>query len=291
MKRILTSAAAAAAVVVAGGGLIVGLSSGAQAASAPPWEPDANSVGALVFYDSSGHAVTSGSLKDSPIAAYVEGTKAIRAGDTTATLEGYLPVSGEVPGQWSGEALSTSTTYPNSAAPGALGSANLPVASGKAGDLSIADLVSDFPTTSKPGYKGVYQLRLVTSGPQESVTPQYDSADIVISGSTWSIVYDGAAVQLKSTKVTLTASKSAIKKGAKVTLTATESPAIGGKVTFLDGTKKLGSAKVKSGTATFSTKKLKPGRHKLKATFTPSSSSYGVSTSKGVKVKVVKAKK
>lgn len=288
MKRILTSAAAAAAVVVAGGGLIVGLSSGAQAASAPPWEPDTNSVGALVFYDSSGHAITSGSLKDSPIAAYVEGTKAIRSGDTTATLEGYLPVSGEAPGQWSGEALSTSTKYPNSAAPGALGSANLPVVSGKAGDLSIADLVADFPTTSKPGYKNVYQLRLVTSGPQESVTPQYDSADIAVSGSTWSIVYDGAAVQLKSTKVSLAVSKSAIKKGAELTLTATESPAIAGKVTFLDGSKKLGSAKVNAGKATLTTKKLKAGSHKLKASFKPTSSSYGVSTSKSVKVKVKK---
>jgi hypothetical protein len=287
MKRILTSVAAATVAAVASGGLLAGLATSAQAAGAPPWEPDASSVGGLIFYNAAGHAVTSGSTKDSPIAAYVEGAKVIRSGDTTATLEGYLPVSGEDPGQWSGEALSASTKYPNSGAPGALGSAGLPVATGAAGDLSVADLASNFPTTSKAGYTNVYQIRLVTSGPQESVTPQYDSADIAISGSTWSVVFDGSAVSVKATKVSLKASKTSVKKGAKVTLTAKESPAIAGKVSFLDGSKKLGTVAVKAGKATFSTTKLKAGNHKLKAKFTPTNSTtYGVSTSKTVKVKV-----
>jgi hypothetical protein len=288
MKRILTSVAVATVAAVASGGLLAGLAATAQAAAAPPWEPDASSVGGLIFYNAAGHAITSGSTKDAPIAAYVEGAAAIRSGDTKATLEGFLPVSGEKPGQWSGEALSGSTTYPSSTAPAPLKSATLPVVTGGASDLSVADLVADFPTTSKPGYKNVYQLRLVTSGPQESVTPQYDSADIAVSGSTWSLVFDGSAVKLHATKVTLKASKTSIKKGKKLSLTVKEAPAIAGKVSILDGSKKLATVTVKNGKAKFATKKLKVGNHKLRAKFTPSSSTYAVSTSKAVKVKVSK---
>jgi hypothetical protein len=60
-------------------------------------------------------------------------------------------------------------------------------------------------------------------------------------------------------------------------------------VTFLDGSKKLGKATVKAGKAKFSTKKLKVGKHKLKAKFKPTSKANGATaTSKVVKVKVVR---
>lgn len=380
LRRVTTTAAAA---VLAGSGLLCA-ASGARASTAPPWEPDGSSVGGLIFFDSAGDIVTGGSVNDSPIAAYVEGTNALRAGDTKATLFGYLPVDGQVPGQFSGEAMSASVAYPPAGAPNAV-SATLPVVTGADDDESVATLAADFPNNdvSDDGYAGLYQLRLKTSAPEQSLTTTYDSADIQITGDTWSVVYSntqtatattltvspsssayhGTAVTLKAsvtpstaagtvqfrdgtkllssvpvsagaasystktladgthkltatfvptsataysqssstahsltvkahpTATKLKASKTSIKKGKKLTLTATETPKVAGSVTFYDGTKKLAKVTAKSGKATYATKKLKKGTHKIKAVFTPSNTANdSASTSKVVKVKVVKAK-
>ena len=84
----------------------------AGATSTPPWEPDPGSVGGLVFYNSSGQVVTGGSITDSPIAAYVQGSSTVRTGDTVATLYGYLPVNGQPTSEWSGK-LGLTTIFPN----------------------------------------------------------------------------------------------------------------------------------------------------------------------------------
>jgi hypothetical protein len=382
MKRILTSVAGVAVAVLASGGLVAGFAGSGHAAVPPPWEPDNSSVGGLTFYNAAGAVITGGSTSDSPLAAYVEGSSTVRSGDKTATLQGYLPVKGQVPGQWSGEALSGSTSYPNGSAPAPLKTATLPVVSGGSGDLTIADLVADYPNpdSTSDGYANIYQLRLVTSAPNESVSVKYDSADIEVTGSTWSVVYTQAptkkttttltvspaksvvhgstvtlravispaaakgkveflngsrvlktvnlasgkgsfstkslpggtarltaryvptigggygasksvvhslTVKAQATRVSLKASRSSIKVGQKLTLTINESPAAAGKVAIFDGSKKIGTVKVKSGKATFATKKLKAGTHGLKATFTPSNPHNDkASTSKVVKVKV-----
>ena len=375
------SAAGIAALIIAGGALLT-TGGAAHATTPPPWEPDANSVGGLLFFNASGTQITGGNITDSPLAAYVEGTTTIRNGDDKATLFGYLPVNGEVPGQWQGEALGASTVYPNSSAPVPLKTAVLPVETGANGDETVGELAVDFPNldTSSDGYAGIYQLRLRTSSTKGGgLTPGYDSADILISGSTWSVVYSntalttttalsvtpsgsvfhGTSVALKatvspssavgsvgfydgskllksvavsggkasyttkaltdaahklkatftptnptsftastssthtltvkahSTSVVLKSSAATIKKGKKLTLTATESPALTGKVTFYDGSKKLATVSVKKGKATFATKKLATGTHSLKAVFTPSNlANDKASTSKTVKVKV-----
>ncbi len=353
--------------------------------TAPPWEPDPDSVGGLLFFNSAGDEITGGSITDSPIAAYVEGTNTIRAGDVKATLFGYLPVEGESTGEFQGESLGESTAYPNSSAPAPLNTATLPVETGASGDEDLSELESDFPNNGTGAYAGMYQLRLRTSPPpgEGGLTIDYDSADIQITGDTWSVVYtqapqtpttttlsvspstsarfgsnvrltatvspsaaagtvkftegsstiksvavtDGTAeyttdklaagtaklaatfvptdsatyggsssathdlkITAASTTTTLKASKSSVKEGTKVTLTAKESPSsAAGSVEFYDGSKKLGSATVKGGVATYSTTKLPVGTDSLKAVFTAKDKAdYGSSTSKTVKVKVTK---
>jgi 5'-nucleotidase len=96
-------------------------------------------------------------------------------------------------------------------------------------------------------------------------------------------------VKAHATKTTLKASKAKIAKGKKLSLSATVAPAVAGKVTFLDGSKKLTTVAVKKGRAEFSVTTLKVGTHKLTATFTPTNTANdGRSTSKTVKVKVTK---
>ena len=244
----------------------------------PPWEPDPNSVGGLTFYNSSGDVITGGSINDSPIAAYVQGGAVVNPLDTRATLYGYLPVNGQSPGQFSGEALGASTLYPNSSAPAPLNTSTLPLETGASGDETIAELMSDFPNldTSNDGYANMYVLRLKTTRPGSNNTT-YDSADIMISGSTWSIVY-GAVTP---TTTTLTASPpSPQPSGTSVTLTATVTTGAPGTVQFEEGSTDIGSpVTVSGGTAQTSTSTLPVGADDLSAVFTPTAGSgYSGST-------------
>jgi hypothetical protein len=190
MKRLVTLVAGIAVAAVASGGVLTGLTGSAHAAATPPWEPDHSSVGSLTFYNSAGTKITGGSTSQ-PIAAFTEGGATVRSGDNVATLFGYLPVKGQVPGQWSGEQLSGSTSYPNASAPGQLASASHPVVTGATADETVAQLVADYPNTdtSTDGYAHAYQIRLLTSKPQEGISTTYDSADILVTGSTWSVLY------------------------------------------------------------------------------------------------------
>lgn len=283
MKRLMTSVAAVAVATVASGGLLAGFATSASAATNPPWEPDGSSVGGLTFYDASGNQITGGSINDAPIAAYVQGTSTVRSGDTKATLFAYTPVSGQAPGTWSGEALSSSTTYPNSGAPGALATSSLPLVSGSSDDENVATYEADFPnsdTSTTDGYAGIYQLRLKTSASGQTITSGYDSADIEVSGDTWSVVYP--APTLTGTTTTLTTNPTGPQvEGTSVELDASVSPAVPGTIQFEDGTTDIGTAQTVdgSGDASVTTSTLAVGSHSLHAVFTPAQfSAYQGST-------------
>jgi hypothetical protein len=281
MNKFIRSISALAATALVSGALTTALASVASAAGAPPWEPDANSAGSLVFYNAAGQQITGGTLSSAPFAAYVQGTATLRSGDTKATIYGYLPVNGETPGQWSGEAISASTTFPNGSAPGALASSTLPVVSGTSNDESLATLAADFPNTdsSSDGYAGLYQLRLKTSASGLSQTSKYDSVDIQITGSTWSVVYP--AVTLTPTTTVLTTTPTSPQyAGTSVTLTATITPAAPGSVQFEVGGTDIGSpVTVSAGQASLLTSSLPQGTDSLSAVFTPATFSiYSGST-------------
>ena len=268
-KAVVTSAVVA---LVIGTGLTVGVIA-ASASGNPPWEPVANppEVGSLTFYNAAGQQITGGSTTDQPFAAYIQGSTVLHAGDVKATVLGYTPVDGEAPGAWTGEAISASTTYPNASAPGDLGTSSLPLVTGAAGDESIATYVGDIPNadTSSDGYAGLYVLRVKTSGTSAGVSTSYDSADIQVTGSTWSVVYPTPT--LSTTTTTLTTSPTSPQvAGTSVTLTATVSPSAPGTVQFESDGSDIGSpATVTGGTATLSTTALPAGTDNLSAVFTP----------------------
>lgn len=282
-------AAAAATLAVAAGATVSAL------AATPPWQQsgnvnhDPNRVGTLAFYNAAGKQIFGGSLNESPIAAYVVGSKAIEAGDTKATLYAYLPQSGTPAAGWTGSALTAATDFPNSGAPGALGSSTLPLETGAAGDTSLADFIATHPNTSTAAaYKNVYELRLRTSAPGRPIAAKYDAADVVVTGSTWQVVYPSGATVTKTKTTTTLAVSTKPRAGVKTTLTATVKPAAAGSVNFTDGTKKLGSVKVARGKAVLKVK-LKAGKQTVTATFTPTSSTVlGSKASK--KITVAKAK-
>jgi len=228
-----------------------------------------------VFYNATGQQVTGGNLTDSPVAAYVEGTATIRSGDTKATLYGYSPVALTAPGTWNGEALGSSTTYPNASAPVPLNTSTLPVQTGASGDEDIATLMSDLPNNnaSGSGYENLYQLRLKTTQAGQQPNVKYDSADISINSTagTWSVVYP--AITSTATTTALTASPTSPQaSGTSVTLTATVTPAAAGTVQFENGTTAIGSPQTvnaSTGVATLATSALPVGALTLHAVYTP----------------------
>lgn len=274
------------ALAAAGGGALVTAWAGtASAAGGPPWEPiNGPEVGGLTFYNAAGNQITGGSITAQPIAAYVQGTAVPQSftGNTKATLFAYTPVDGQAPGTWSGQALSASTIYPNSAAPGALATSTLPVVTGASGDTSLSQYESLYPnndTSSTDGYAGIYVLRLVTSASGQSGNGDYDSADIQVTGTSWSVVYPTQS--LTSTSTTVAASPASPQVGGtSVTFTATISPAVGGTVQFENGTTAFGSpVTVSNGTASLATSTLPVGTDTINAVFTPAQfSAYAGST-------------
>ena len=270
------------AVLAVTAGLLAG-SGGAALAAAPPWESDPSSIGGLTFFNAAGDQITGGNINDAPFAAYVEAGAAGRAGDTKATLFGYLPKNGVAIGAWTGEALTGSPSYPNASAPGSLGSTALPLVTLSGGDETIAALAGDLPNTATDAYQGLYQLRLKTSGSGQAAGSTYDSADILISGNTWSVVYPAIVATATSTSLTTTPG-SPQQAGTSVTLNATVTPSVPGTVQFKDGGADIGSpVTVSAGAASTSTSSLGVGSHTLTAVFTPSNSTlYSGSTSSGV---------
>ena len=177
---------------------------GAAFAAVPPYEPDPGANGTVSFYNSAGVQVTSGLITDTSTPAYALATAPGRSGsggtDTKATLFGYSPVNGVPPGGWSGEQLSLSTTYLPSqpGVPPSLTASGLPLAGGPSvGGLfgqetnGFAGLAATFPNNAPPSdpYYGLYQLRLRTSGPHIGSNTVYETADIKITGNTWTQVY------------------------------------------------------------------------------------------------------
>ena len=233
---------------------------------AAPWEPLPlkTQAGGLVFFNATGHPITSGSITSQPLAAYVEGTSVLNSANTQATLFAYTPTNGVPAGKWSGSQLGGTTHYPNASAPSPLNTSPLPVFTGAATDTPLETYIAQFPnTTTTNSYAGLYVLRLKTSTPAGK---SYDAADIKVTGTTWSVVYPTSVT-------TVTASPTTSHYGTTVKFTATLTPsAATGKVQFLNGTTDIGSpVTVATGKATITAATLPAGHDLVYAVFTPTS--------------------
>jgi hypothetical protein len=200
------------------GALLVAVASSA-AATTPPYEPDsADQIGQLRLYNASGTQITTGSINDSPIAAFAVATNDDpQTANNHATLYAYTPVNGVNPQLWTGHAISGSTAFPV-ASPASIHDlgAHRPVVSLTATDGSFADYIADVPNTdTTTNYAGLYQIRIKTLNND----PKFWAADIQVTGSTWTLVYPTAATQDNSS-MTISASKT-ISYGSSTTTSTT----------------------------------------------------------------------
>ena len=176
-----------------------------------------------------------------------------------------------------GEQMSAGNTYPVAGTPANIANSPNPTVAGVTGELPLAQLQTDFPSTD-PSTPGVYQIRIVTSG-AGTADPLYFRADIQITGSTWTQIW------CQSTTTSLSVSPpSPAAAGTTENLTAQVTPSTAtGTVQFMDGTTNLGApVPVSSGTASTTTT-LPTGPHNLTAVFTPGDqNSFNPSTSNSV---------
>jgi hypothetical protein len=279
MNKFIRSIALVATATVAVGSLAAGFG-GTAGAAAPNWEPDANSVGGLLFFNAAGQQVTGGNVTDQPLAAFVEGTTVINAANTSATLFAALPVPAATPNPatWTTSQVSHTTVYSPEPAgvTAALGTTNLPVVTGGASDTTVAGIEAALPNTTG-AYANEYQLRLKSSGGGNNTT--YDSADILVTGTTWSVIYPAPTLATTTTSLVVGTPGSVVQ-GTSETLTATVSPSAPGSVQFENGGTALGSpVTVSGGTASTTTTTLPVGSDSLSAVFTPAAfSAYSGST-------------
>jgi len=144
---------------------------------------DSSSVGTIGLCDKDGKLVTSGNINDHPFAFTAVSSEAADAPYNgkggKATLLAYQPREGVIPGRWSGDALTASSTYTNP---------RHPMSAGTLRDFSLADFMAEFPAR----WDGLLQLRMYLSAPDAAALKlPYPSTDIRVSGDTWSVVRGG----------------------------------------------------------------------------------------------------
>src|SRR5215469_12206117 len=238
---------AAAAVAFAGVGVLAG------GGPTPPWESSISPApaGAITFYNAQGQVVTGGSITASGLGAFaVASTPASNVAYNKATLFVFTPVSGENPGLWSGEQISSSTTFPNAAAPGQLGTTANPVETNSGTDVSMSSYISAFPNTqTAAGYVGLYDVRMKVTG--AGVPAQAAYWDTVISvdttNNTWSVDFPDFT-QNTTTALTASPPSPQTAPASPVTLTATVAPAAAGTVSFFSGSTQVGTTQTVTAT-------------------------------------------
>ena len=272
------------------GGLI--LATGGVALAAAPFDPDTNAIGSVTFLDANGVPITTGSI-NTPMAAYIAGSATTNASYTYGDLYFAQPTSGENSGLWNTDLAGVDTTY--NPAPVAwptavksLVTAGKPVINETPSDEKLSTFIAGFPNTptsgpntTVPAWQNLYQIRLTEGGN----TANYESATVMVSGTTWTLVPNPD--QTVSTTTTISAnpaSGTSALDPLPVTLTTTVTPSGSVASGYIGG---IGTVVVKDGAAVIDTEIIAPGSsapftvstgpinetnpssHSFTATFTP----------------------
>jgi hypothetical protein len=259
------------------------------AAGPATFDPDPNTVGSISFYDAAGNQIAGGSTTG-PLAVYYKasGPKVGAFAFNLGSMSIATPQDGVPTNAWTTVDQTTSSqnyTTLQTGYPAGLNDAALNVViKSAATDTSLGLHITNFPNVSTLN-PNTYQVRLYTSA---SATTYY-SANIVVSGTTWTQSYPVLSIGEPPT-TTLAAVTSPIVVGAGVTtLSASVTPASGtitnGSVQFLDGYTVLGTVAY-TGTnpvtitvAATGAGSFAVGTHSITAAYVPSGLGFSGSTS------------
>ena len=283
MKFSLKSVVAGAAALALATGMTVA-GAGSASAAAATFDPDPNAVGTVTFYDAAGNQIAGGSTTG-PIAAYYKASGP-KVGAFTFNLGNMTiatPQDGVPTGSWTTlEQTTSSQNYTTLQAgyPAGLNNAatNVVIASA-ATDEDLATHIVNFPSASVQN-PNTYQVRIYTSA---SATTYY-SANIVVSGTTWTQSFPVIAAQVATTTTLAPVTSPVIVGSGATTLSASVTPASGaltnGSVQFLDGATVLGTvAYTGTNPVTLSVPSFTVGSHSLTAAYVPSGLGFNGSVS------------
>ena len=95
-------------------GVMIAAGAGAASAAAPPYDPDPNAYGTVIFYDAAGNVITSGdgTVAESPKFAVSSADPVTAITNKRANLGLYGPQPLVDPGLWAAFSLNTNTLYP-----------------------------------------------------------------------------------------------------------------------------------------------------------------------------------
>lgn len=275
MKAMKAAIAGAVVLAFAGGGLFLG--AGAASAATPGFEPDANSEGSIVFYDSTGHVITGGNNLAHLFDYAVASSDATRTGTNQAsTTFGFPDHTKPDSSTWFQAVSSSATAFPNTTAPAPINGfgTHRPVAQAGATEANLSALLSTTTLDTTAGYANIVQVRLKDSGAgigNGILAKPFWETDIMFNqaAGTWTQVFPAAP-----TTTTLGASPNPAASGGTVTLTATLSPSSAvGSVQFRNGSTNIGApVPVSGGVATTTTTTLPVGTDSLAADFVPTDS-------------------
>jgi hypothetical protein len=265
---LVTGVGAANATTTGNGGTTIG------------WQPDANDLGNLSFYDAAGHQITSGSTTASPMAAYyVSDANATNFGanPTSGSMAFTTPVNGTNSAAWAGtQGVGSPNAFPVAALPGDLAGFAGAVVKGAATDGSFNDVqILSFPNNdTATGYANLYEVRMNVNG----VTNKWYAADILVNtaAGTWTQVFPNQTAPSVTLAAPATATAATTGGTAPVTLTATLGSALPGTVQFLEGASALGAPVAVSGTTASTTINAAVGSHSYTAQFIPQPGSTGL---------------
>ena len=143
-------------------------------------------TGSVGLCDPAGRPVTHGNVNDKPfVSRAVSSTPAVAPFDgrgRKATLLAYQPRPGANPNQWSGDTLTSSSSYTNP---------RHPMAQATVLDFRLKDFLREFA----PMWHGLIQLRIYLGAPgQGTFSDSYPATDIRVTGDTWAVVHGANVV-------------------------------------------------------------------------------------------------
>jgi hypothetical protein len=284
LKRLRPGLLTAGVALLAAVGAGVVASSGVAMAGGgptPPWYPISPApYGSITFYNAQGQVITGGSINDPGLGAYAVASTASPDPSVydKATLELYTPLTTENPLEWTGTPDNSASTFPNTSAPGGIGTTANPVVTTSASATTLASYIAGNPNTTGTD-ANLYDVRLIESAP--GVPPDTNFWDTVISvnttAGTWSVDYPDYTQNTTSALAATPASPQTTP-ASPVTLTDTVTPTAdsGGTVSFWTGYNTASPVQVgttqtvsSSGTASVSAGVPPTGTTAYTAVFTP----------------------
>ena len=156
------------------------LNGAAAAATTTVPYTDPSAVGSIGLCNQAGQQITSGSISTTPFAWRAVSTQPAQApynnAGRTATLLAYLPLQALPAGDWSGEEMTSSSSYTNPANP---------MAAATDGDQSLQSFIEAYP----PKWDGFVQLRMyLSTANHQAYEAQYPTLNIQVTGDTWQAV-------------------------------------------------------------------------------------------------------